>query len=113
MAKLRIVHVGVGQAPEIKMIGDTIGEMQKLVGGYIKTVHIMQDESFIYYAIVNEVGKVRLPQLPDNRFVNNDWIAGDFFITKSSRNGGAFISLTPFEAAGFREAFEKQVIITA
>ena len=111
--KLRIVHVPLEQAPEVKIIGNKLGDMQKLVGGYIETVRIMADDSFIFYAIVNEEGKVRLPQLPDNRYVNNQWLAGDFFITKSGKFGGEFISLTKFEAEALRAAFEKKVVITA
>ena len=63
----------VGKPPEVVEIENTLEAMQKVVGGYIESVHVRTD----CVMICNEEG--RLMGLPFNFSLGSDNIVGDVF----------------------------------
>lgn len=68
---MKVIIVEPGKDPRAAQIGDSLEEMQAVVGGYIEAVHPFPDPVVI---VCNEEG--RLLDLPENRF----GICGTFFI---------------------------------
>lgn len=60
MGKISVLHVKVGEEPEVVTVDNTLEQMQNLVGGFIEVVGVAQD----ILMIVNEEGKLK--NLPDN-----------------------------------------------
>lgn len=84
---IKVVLVKVNELPIVIEIEDNIKILQDLVGGYIETVCIGENMMII----CNEEGKLR--NLPGNRRVGRDIIAGDFFVTARDDEGD-LVSLT-------------------
>jgi hypothetical protein len=107
MEKLTVVHVEVGKNPVVKTVDYTIEELQKLVGGYIETVHVTDD----ILLVVNEHGK--LDELPVNfitivskngELIPTDVIHGDVFFT--SWAGSEFVSLDKTQIQQIKNMFK-------
>ena len=75
-----------GQAPETRTIPNTLEALQALVGGYIETVTVATDCTFI----LNEEGK--LLGLPPNFYFCGDVFVGPVFICSTA--GGDFADLS-------------------
>ena len=79
---MKVVFIEAGKRPEVRDIGHSLKEMQKLVGGYIETIHPFNDTAVI---VCNEEGKIN--GLPLNRGLMHpetgeiyEIITGNFFI---------------------------------
>lgn len=97
--KIKVVIVKPQQLPYEEIIENSLENLQEIVGGYIEAVS--QERRCIL--ICNEEGKIK--QLPPNRVVGWDIIAGNFFITKGNADGD-FISLTDDDVKFFINKFK-------
>ena len=70
---MKVVIKKAGQEPEVKEIPDELHEMQKIVGGYIQAIGIIDN----ILCVCNEEGK--LEGLTPNFIFNGDIIVGDVF----------------------------------
>lgn len=86
---LAVLYYPVGHEPEIRLIPNTLGAMQALVGGDIETFHLFDRVS----AVCNEQGK--LVGLAPNRQIGNEVICGPFFVASSA--GEDFADLSDVE----------------
>ena len=86
MNKIRILVVEPNKEPYKKKIPHTLKDMQKVVGGLIEIVELEYNVELI----CNEEGKIY--NLPMNRAIQNDIIAGTFFI--AGQHNGETISLS-------------------
>ena len=77
-----------GQAPETRTIPNTPEALQELVGGYIETVTVATDCTFIR----NKAGK--LLGLPPNFYFCGDIFVGPCFICSMSKGNFADLSLS-------------------
>ena len=84
---IKVVIVKVNEPPCIMEKENNLKSSNEIVGGYIEAIQIA-DNMII---ICNEEGKLK--NLPGNRRVGCDIIAGDFFVTASNYEG-ELISLT-------------------
>ncbi|MDO4518540.1 MAG: DUF3846 domain-containing protein [Bacillota bacterium] len=90
---IRVLYIEPGKAPEEKIIGTGLAEMQALVGGIIE-LFPLEDEMVL---ICNEEGKIN--DLPLNRAMVDsdgrliDIIAGSFFIAAAPADSDTFESL--------------------
>lgn len=98
--KIKVLVVPVGGPPAVQEIEDTLGEMQRLVGGYIQAVPLKPDVDLY----CNEEGK--LQGLEPNRNVPEicDVICGDFFISRCNPDGEP-MSLTDEDIAEYAKRF--------
>lgn len=94
--KLRVVMVEPGKPAYETEIENTLAGEQRAVGGYIEVIPLGGEKLLV----CNEEGK--LNGMHGNRRVENDIIAGTFFIV--GENGGEFRSLTDEEV---RESLER------
>lgn len=79
--KITVLVVEPGKAPQVTEIDNTLESMQKIVGGYIEAFQL--DKNTALWC--NEEGKIN--NLPYNRAVGNDVIAGTFFIAGDAHDG--------------------------
>lgn len=100
---MTVVVIEPGKRPEIQHIPDTLEARQNIVGGFIECIYPPFAELNMCL-VCNEEGKIN--NLPPNRIVDNDVIAGTFFIAGLTRDGD-FRSLTTAEAAATVMVFEK------
>lgn len=102
--KIQIVIVEPDKKPYKKIISNELEIMQKIVGGYIESVTIGENDKGGRIALtINEEGK--LLQLPLNRrILGFDFLVGTFFISAYNLEGDA-ISLTDHEADFFIKKF--------
>lgn len=82
--KIRVVVVRPGEKPSTEYIDNTLKGQQRVVEGLIEEVYI-EDAAVL---VCNEEGKIQ--NLKANRHVNNDIIAGTFFIARD--NGSEHLS---------------------
>ena len=92
--------------PYKKSIVNDYKSMQKIVGGLIETVPLLEDNSVIL--ICNEEGKIL--NLSLNREIGYDIIAGTFIIAGDDYDNGEFISLTDEQIEKYKERFDKHSI---
>lgn len=85
---MRIVYFEPGKAPVIRDIENTLGECQKLVGGYIETVWPFYSNDIVL--VCNE--DARFMELKPNRHICSETILGPFFLVGS--DGEDFCSLS-------------------
>lgn len=89
MSKIKVLVYPVGCEPYVKDIGDDLSDMQDIVGGYIQYVDLGAmagiKELYGYDLYCNEEGK--LEGLPMNRMFPHDYIAGQFFVSKTGDEG--------------------------
>ena len=98
---MKVVLVESGKTAKITEIGESLKELQEIVGGPIEVIPF--EDALI---VANEEGKIR--ELALNRAIKNgnevaDVIAGTFFICRE--NEGDFASLDDGEAAYFKHVF--------
>lgn len=96
---MKVIYKEVGKKAKAIEIKHTLEEMQKLVGGYIESVHY-KDNLFL---ICNEEGK--LEGLPVNVVFGMDYIAGNFFIVAD--DGTDFVSVEDYQIQEVIEELEK------
>ena len=97
MNKIRILVVEPNKEPYQKRIPHTLAEMQKIVGGLIEFVELEYNVDLI----CNEEGKIY--NLPFNRAIPNDIIAGTFFIAGQYK--GETISLSRKQIKKYKKIF--------
>ncbi|MFR5509145.1 MAG: DUF3846 domain-containing protein [Clostridia bacterium] len=97
MNKIRILIVEPNKEPYQKRINHTLEDMQKVVGGLIEFVELEHNVDLI----CNEEGKIY--NLPMNRAIQNDIIAGTFFI--AGQHNGETISLSKKQIKKYKKVF--------
>lgn len=97
---IRVVLVLPNQKPFEVFMKNELEDMQRVVGGFIEEVRLNDRMS----VICNEEGK--LMQLPGNRKVGNDAIAGAFFIV-GTNEGEHFVSLSDEQIEEALNRFEQ------
>lgn len=91
---MKVLVIESGKQPVVKEIGNTLKDMQRMVGGYIQAYYPWMDEVAI---ICNDEGKIM--GLPLNRSIFGehgelvDIIAGTFFICGAPMDSGKFTDL--------------------
>lgn len=91
---MKVLVIEPGKQPVVKKIGNTLKDMQRMVGGYIQAYYPWMDEVAI---ICNDEGKIM--GLPLNRSIFGehgelvDIIAGTFFICGAPMDSGKFTDL--------------------
>lgn len=97
MNKIRILVVEPNKEPYKKRISHILKDMEKVVGGLIEVVELEYDVDLI----CNEEGKIY--NLPMNRVIKNDIIAGTFFI--AGHHKGEAISLSRKQIKKYKKIF--------
>jgi hypothetical protein len=97
---VKILVVAPLEKPYVKEIENSLKAMQDIVGGYIESVGL-EDEDYVSI-ICNEEGK--LDGLPPNRRFYDDIICGTFFISRIDDEGET-ISLTDEDIQKYTEQF--------
>ena len=91
---MKVLVIESDKQPVVKEIGNTLKDMQRMVGGYIQAYYPWMDEVAI---ICNDEGKIM--GLPLNRSIFGehgelvDIIAGTFFICGAPMDSGKFTDL--------------------
>lgn len=98
MNKIRILIVEPNKEPYKKKILHTLKDMQKVVGGLIEFLELEYNVDLI----CNEEGKIY--NLPMNRAIQNDIIAGTFFI--AGQHNGETISLSKKQIKKYKKMFK-------
>ena len=98
MNKIRILVVEPNKEPYKKKIPHTLEDMQRVVGGLIEFVELEYNVDLI----CNEEGKIY--NLPMNRAIQNDIIAGTFFI--AGQHNGETISLSKKQIKRYKDIFK-------
>ena len=98
MDKIRILIVEPNKEPNKKRIPHTLKDMQKVVGGLIEFVELEYNVDLI----CNEEGKIY--NLPINRAIQNNIIAGTFFI--AGQCNGETISLSRKQIKKYKKIFK-------
>ena len=103
---MKVLVIEPGKQPVVKEIGNTLKDMQRMVGGYIQAYYPWMDEVAI---ICNDEGKIM--DLPFNRPVFGehgelvDIIAGTFFLGGAPPEEEHFVSLTEPQIAWLSRRF--------
>ena len=103
---MRILLVEPGRVPRPAEIGDSLEDMQTVVGGHIQAVYPFEEPVAL---ICNEEGKCL--GLPLNRVLRletgeiYDVIAGTFFLCAAPPDSDRFASLTEEQIARYSERF--------
>ena len=79
--KIKVLKVEPMKHPEEVTLNNTLRALQAAVGGLIEIINLEDD----VYLLCNEEGK--LIDLPGNRRVGNDIIAGTFYVCGSDEDG--------------------------
>ena len=98
MNKIRILVVEPNKEPYKKKIPHTLENMQRVVGGLIEFVELEYNVDLI----CNEEGKIY--NLPMNRAIQNDIVAGTFFI--AGQYNGETISLSKKQIKRYKDIFK-------
>lgn len=98
---LRIVLKKVGKKPEIMTIENTLEKKQKLVGGLIEVIPVLDD----VLLVCNEEGK--LENLLPNLIFPYDYIAGDCLFIGDDYKNGDLKSLTDEQITKIKELCKK------
>ena len=98
MNKIRILIVEPDKEPYKKKIPHTLKDMQRVVGGLIEFVELEYNVDLI----CNEEGKIY--NLPMNRAIQNDIVAGTFFI--AGQHNGETISLSKKQIKRYKDIFK-------
>lgn len=91
---MKVLVIEPGKQPIAKEIGNTLKDMQAIVGGYIQAYYPWMDEVAI---ICNDEGKIM--GLPFNRPIFGEYgelvdiIAGTFFLCGAPMDSGKFTDL--------------------
>lgn len=106
MEKIKILVVEPNKLPFEKEIPKKSEEYQNVVGGYIECVTLNNSDSVIL--VCNEEAKV--DNLPLNRDIEYDIIAGTFFVVGDDYENGDFVSLTDNQIKKYKERFNEKSI---
>lgn len=91
---MKVLVIESGKQPVVKEIGNTLKDMQRMVGGYIQAYYPWMDEVAI---ICNDEGKIMGLPLNLSIFGEHgelvDIIAGTFFICGAPMDSGKFTDL--------------------
>ena len=87
-------------------IENTLDNLQKLVDGYIECVYLPKDNDVIL--ICNDEGKIN--NMPLNRDIGYDIIAGPFFIVGNDYENADFKSLTDEQILKYKIRFDRNSI---
>lgn len=104
---INVLVVEPNNLPYEKEIPNTLEDKQKIVGGLIQCTAILDDPSVVL--ICNEEGKIM--DLPFNRDIGYDIIAGTFIIAGDDIEKGDFKSLTKEQVEKYKRRFDRQSII--
>lgn len=105
MNELKILVVEPNKLPYEKTIPNTLEAKQEIVGGLIECAYLSNDPEVVL--ICNEEAK--LEDLPLNRDIGHDIIAGTFFIVGDDEIED-FKSLTEEQIAKYKEIFGSESI---
>lgn len=97
MNKIRVLIVEPNREPYQKRMNHTLEDMQNIVGGLLEYIELEHNVDLIY----NEEGKIYNLQM--NRAIQNDIIAGTFFI--AGQHKGETISLSKKQIKKYKEIF--------
>lgn len=97
MNKIRVLIVEPNREPYQKRINHTLEDMQNIVGGLLEYIELEHNVDLIY----NEEGKIYNLQM--NRAIQNDIIAGTFFI--AGQHKGETISLSKKQIKKYKKIF--------
>lgn len=103
---IRILVVEPNELPYEKVIPNRLKDKQAIVGGNIEYTRVDNDEHSLL--ICNEEGK--LDNLPWNREIGHDIIAGTFFIVGDDPNIGEDRSLTDEQIEKYKDRFNEESI---
>jgi len=97
----RIIVKRVGEDPVFEEIENALEPMQKVVGGYLQGVYLVDDANLMLYC--NEEGK--FSHLPANFFSSRlrDIIVGDVFLARHD-NHGELVSVLDEDMEVFKQA---------
>ena len=98
MNKIRILVVEPNKEPYKKKIPHTLEDMQRVVGGLIEFVELEYNVDLI----CNEEGKIY--NLPMNRAIQNDIVAGTFFM--AGQHNEETISLSKKQIKRYKDIFK-------
>lgn len=104
---MKVLVIAPGKVPVVKEIGNTLKDMQRIVGGYIQAYYPWMDEVAI---ICNDEGKIM--GLPFNRPIFGehgelvDIIAGTFFLCGAPMDSGTFTDLPEDLIAHYTRMFQ-------
>ncbi|MCI8308782.1 MAG: DUF3846 domain-containing protein [Clostridia bacterium] len=88
MDRIKVIIVEPNKKPYISEIDNTLEKLQEIVGGFIDILKIENGVDLI----INDEGKIN--NLPPNRYLPNDFIAGTFIIAGGDNETGETISLS-------------------
>ena len=94
------------ELPEEVEIDNTLEAKQELVGGWIECAYLPNDDSVVL--ICNEEGKIN--NMPLNRDIGHDIIAGPFLILGDDYENSDFKSLTEEQILKYKMRFDRNSI---
>ncbi|MDD4188219.1 MAG: DUF3846 domain-containing protein [Bacilli bacterium] len=103
---INVLIVEPNELPYEKTIPNTLKAKQEIVNGYIQCTSLLADPDVVL--ICNEEGKIN--NLPYNRDIGHDIIAGTFIIAGDDIENGDFKSLTKEQVEKYKIKFDKQSI---
>jgi len=103
---INVLIVEPNELPYEKEIPNTLETKQKIVGGLIECTGMVDDPDVVL--IMNEEGKIN--NLPLNRDIGYDIIAGTFIIAGDDIENGDFKSLTKDQVEKYKKRFDGQSI---
>ena len=103
---INVLIVEPFELPYEKEIPNTLEAKQEIVGGYIETTVLLDDDEVIL--ICNEEAK--LDDLPYNRDIGYDIISGTFIIAGDDYENGDFKSLTEEQIDKYKKRFDEKSI---
>ena len=103
---INVLIVEPNELPYEKEIPNTLEAKQEIVGGYIETTVLLDDDEVIL--ICNEEAK--LDDLPYNRDIGYDIISGTFIIAGDDYENGDFKSLTEEQIVKYKKKFDEKSI---
>lgn len=106
MERIKGLLVKPYELPKEIEIDNTLEAKQELVGGWIECVYLSNDDSVVL--ICNEEGKIN--NMPLNRDIGHDIIAGPFLILGDDYENGDFKSLTEEQILKYKMRFDKNSI---
>jgi len=104
--KIKGLLVEPYKLPKEIEIENTLANLQSLVDGYIECVYLQNDNDIVL--ICNDEGKIN--NMPLNRDIGYDIIAGPFFIVGNDYENADFKSLTDEQILKYKIRFDKNSI---
>lgn len=104
MEKIKCLYIKPYELPEEREIDKKLEAYQKLVKGYIECINL--DDVVL---ICNDEGKIN--NMPLNRDIGFDIIAGPFLIVGDDYERGDFKSLTNEQILNYKTIFGKESIV--